>query len=141
MAVKKSKARLKNEKNEKKLRTVHATNSNTEKTANDAFPIVGIGASAGGLEAYITFLKNLPLNTDMGFVIVQHQDPTHQSALTELLAKATKLPVMEVTNGIRVRPNNIYVMPPNTDLQMMDGNLKMVPRTSDTTCLCTCCSA
>ncbi|MCI0444348.1 PAS domain-containing protein [bacterium] len=130
MAVKKSKVRLKNEKIEKKSLAVPAKNSNTEKTQNDVFPIVGIGASAGGLEAYITFLKNLPLNTDMGFVIVQHQDPTHESALTELLTKATKLPVKEVTNGIKVRPNNIYVMPPNTNMLMRDGVLRLDPRTA-----------
>ena len=65
-----------------------------------SFPIVGIGASAGGLEAFSELLKNLPLDTGMGFVLVQHLDPAHDSALTQLLRRATSLPVHEVTNNL-----------------------------------------
>src|SRR5450432_549807 len=62
------------------------------------FPIVGIGASAGGLEAFTQLLQNLPIDTGMAFVLVQHLDPVHASALTQILSKATSLPVQEVTN-------------------------------------------
>src|SRR5262245_17454053 len=101
-----------------------------QEMGKDTFPIVGIGASAGGLEAYMTFLRSLHVDTNMGFVIVQHQDPTHHSALTDLLTKATRLPVTEVKDGVKVRPNHVYVMPPNTNMHMIDGILKLAPRTA-----------
>ena len=66
-------------------------------------PVVGIGASAGGLEAFTQLLKHLPLDTGMGFVLVQHLDPEHESALTQILARATSMPVREVTNNLRGR--------------------------------------
>ena len=66
------------------------------------FPIVGVGASAGGLEAFSELLAHLALDTGMGFVLVQHLDPLHESALTQLLARATRMPVHEVTNELRV---------------------------------------
>lgn len=126
MSTKKS--NLKNNKNKAKIKPEKDLNLKPSKE-DGVFPIVGIGASAGGLEAYTTFLRDLPLDTGMGFVLVQHQDPTHHSALTELLNKITKLPVQEVTNGMRVRPNQVYVMPPNTNMHMVDGILKLHPRT------------
>ena len=102
-------------------------------TLNDSraarpFPIVGIGASAGGLEAFSALLKHLPLDTGMGFVLVQHLDPVHESALTQLLGRATSLPVHEVTNNLRVEPNHVYVIPPNTNLGITDGVLTLGPR-------------
>lgn len=93
-----------------------------------AFPIVGIGASAGGLEAFTELLRHLPLDTGMGFVLVQHLDPVRHSSLTELLAKATRLPVCEVTRHSRVEPNHIYVISPNTNLVIAQGVLKLRPR-------------
>jgi two-component system CheB/CheR fusion protein len=92
------------------------------------FPIVGIGASAGGLEAFTQLLKALPLDTGFGFVLVQHLDPLHESALARLLAHATTMPVIEVTNNLRVRPNHVYVIPPNTSLGIARGVLKLQPR-------------
>src|SRR2546427_9388905 len=86
-----------------------------------SFPIVGIGASAGGLEAFTELLRHLPLDTGMGFVLVQHLDPVRHSSLTELLAKATRLPVCEVTRHSRVEPNHIYVISPNTNLVIAQG--------------------
>src|SRR5580698_2150102 len=65
----------------------------------EPFPVVGIGASAGGLEAFTKLLKHLPGNTGMAFVLVQHLDPTHASALTEILSRATAMPVTEVKDG------------------------------------------
>ena len=102
-----------------------------EKAANSpdkAFPIVGIGASAGGLEAFTQLLRQLPNDTGMGFVFVQHLDPDHESALPLLLAKATAMPVCEVTHDLRVKPNQVYVIPPNANLVISRGVLKLQPR-------------
>jgi len=96
-----------------------------ESRPGGSFPIVGIGASAGGLEAFSTLLKHLPLDTGMGFVLVQHLDPQHDSALTQLLGRATSLPVHEVTNNLRVEPNHVYVIPPNTNLSISAGTLTL----------------
>src|SRR5258706_2580734 len=93
-----------------------AADKHSESGIAAPFPIVGIGASAGGLEAFTELLKHLPLDTGMGFVLVQHLDPQHESALTQLLARATALPVREVSNNLRVKPNCVYVIPPNTNL-------------------------
>jgi two-component system CheB/CheR fusion protein len=92
------------------------------------FPIVGIGASAGGLEAFSALLKHLPLDTGMAFVLVQHLDPEHESALTQVLARETSLPVNEVTDNLRVEPNHVYVIPPNTNLSIAAGVLTLGPR-------------
>jgi two-component system CheB/CheR fusion protein len=92
------------------------------------FPIVGVGASAGGLEAFTHLLKHLPLDSGMGFVLVQHLDPQHESALTQLLKRATAMPVHEVTNNLRVAVNHVHVIPPNTDLGIENGVLKLKPR-------------
>ena len=92
------------------------------------FPIVGVGASAGGLEAFTKLLSHLALDTGMGFVLVQHLDPVHESALTQLLARATALPVQDVTNHMLVEPNHVYVIPPNTDLSIEAGVLMLQPR-------------
>src|SRR5437870_9222844 len=91
-------------------------------------PIVGIGASAGGLEASTHLLQNLPLDTGMGFVLVQHLDPAHASALTTLLARATSMPVHEVSNNMPVQPNHVYVIPPNTTMAIARGSLQLQPR-------------
>ncbi len=90
--------------------------------------IVGVGASAGGLEAFTELLKHLPTDTGMGFVLVQHLDPMHESALTQLLARATSMPVREVTNNLRVEANHIYVIPPNASLGIAQSVLKLLPR-------------
>jgi two-component system, chemotaxis family, CheB/CheR fusion protein len=94
-----------------------------------SFPIVGVGASAGGLEAFTQLLKALPSRTGMAYVLVQHLDPTHESALTELLAKATEMPVRQVTDGTLVEPNRVYVIPPNVDMIVSQGILRLTPRT------------
>src|SRR2546423_9699806 len=103
--------------------------SNSSSSAAGAgFPIVGVGASAGGLEAFTHLLQNLPTNTGMGFVLVQHLDPDHDSALTQLLSRATSLPVREVTNNLRVQPNHVYIIPPNTCMSIASGVLKLRAR-------------
>src|SRR5678816_4482461 len=89
-----------------------------------AFPIVGVGASAGGLEAFRELLTHLPTNTGMGFVLVQHLAPDRQSALTQLLTRGSAMPVEEVSNNQRVEPNHVYVIPPKTNLVISKGVLK-----------------
>src|SRR5437867_3942876 len=95
---------------------------------NEPFPIVGIGASAGGLEAFTQLLKHLPADTGMGFVLVQHLDPDHDSALVQILARVTSMPVREVANELRIAPNHVYIIPPNTDMATAQGVLKLQRR-------------
>jgi two-component system CheB/CheR fusion protein len=89
---------------------------------------VGIGASAGGLEACTTLLKALPANSGMAFVVVQHLDPHHQSLLRELLSRATKMPVTQVEDGIAPEPHHVYVIPPDHDLTLRQGALRLSSR-------------
>ncbi len=99
----------------------------TEETGR-GFSIVGVGASAGGLEAFTQLLKALPVDTGMGFVLVQHLDPDHQSALVQILQRATLMPVKEITQSQKVEPNQVYVIPRDTSLSIERGELKLVPR-------------
>lgn len=93
-----------------------------------SFPIVAIGASAGGLEAYTEFFRALPADTGMGFVLIQHLDPSHQSMLAEIIAKATQMPVEEVKSGVRIRPNRVYAIPPNTLMAIANCVFTLSPR-------------
>ncbi|MBC7366173.1 MAG: PAS domain-containing protein [Undibacterium sp.] len=90
------------------------------------FPIVGIGASAGGLEALVQFLEHTPADSGIGFVIVQHLDPTQKGMLPELLQRATTMKVAQVKDRTRVRPNCVYVIPPNRDLSLLHGVLHLL---------------
>ena len=92
------------------------------------FPIVAIGASAGGFEAMAQMLKSLPARTGMAFVLVQHLDPTHESALTLLLSRLTPMPVTEAVNNLPLRPNHVYVIPPNKLMGVSGRRLKVSPR-------------
>ena len=92
------------------------------------FPIVGIGASAGGLEAFLQLLKSLPSDTGMAFIFIQHLDPTHQSFLTQALAKVTSMPVLQVNGGTEVFPNHVYVIPPEADIALQGDELLLVAR-------------
>ena len=92
------------------------------------FPVVGIGASAGGLDAFQQFLKALPANTGMAFVVVQHLHPGHASLLSEILSRVTTLPVTEVIHGIRLEPDHVYVIPPGQCMVMAGGMLSLSPR-------------
>src|SRR5476651_1160064 len=111
-----------------------ATRSKTSRTSTRSShsgrpcSVVGIGASAGGLEAFSQLLGQLPSNTGFGFVLVQHLDPQHESALAKILARTTTMPVNEVTNNLRVEADNVYIIPPNTGLGIADGILKLLPR-------------
>jgi two-component system CheB/CheR fusion protein len=91
-----------------------------------AFPIVGIGASAGGLEALDGFLRHLPDKSGLAFVVVQHLDPTHKGMLVELLARATPMKVLQVKDRLPVEPDCVYVIPPNHDLSILHGVLHLL---------------
>ena len=99
-----------------------------QKPIEASFPIVGVAASAGGLEAFTQLLSHLPTDTGMAFVLIQHLSPDHESLLTEILARATPLPVREVQNGVTVEPNQVYVIPPNTKMILSQGVLQLSPR-------------
>jgi two-component system, chemotaxis family, CheB/CheR fusion protein len=101
---------------------------NDESSSAVSFPIVGVGASAGGLAAFGKFLSSLPTTTGMAFVLVQHLAPQHESQLVQLLTKETRLPVTEARDGLRVEPNHVYVIPPNVDLALTQGVLHLTPR-------------
>src|ERR1700733_10327601 len=90
-------------------------------------PVVGIGASAGGLEAFRELLTALPNDTGMAFVLVSHLSKTYKSMLTELLSKVTKMPVAEVRGHTPVLANHIYLISPNTTLVMEDHGLSAKP--------------
>ena len=94
---------------------------------NNNFPIIGIGASAGGLAALETFFSNIPADklTGMAFIIVQHLAPDHKSILNELIKRYTTMQVFEVTDGITVKPDCVYIIPPNHDMAFLNGNLQL----------------
>src|SRR5437773_1812589 len=112
----------------KKKRQVGPGSAET-KRINDLCPIVGIGGSAGGFEAAMELLQNLPPRTGMAFVIVQHLDPHHASRLPNLLGKMTAMPVREVAGMTTPKPNTVYVQPPNKCVIAKDGALTLVHRT------------
>lgn len=92
------------------------------------FPVVGVGASAGGLEAFSELLRHLPADTGMAFVFVQHLDPTHPSLLASLLGRTSSIPVHEARDGVKFSADCAYVIPPNTFLAVIDGVLRLTPR-------------
>jgi two-component system CheB/CheR fusion protein len=105
-----------------------ATAKNGPQRVLPLFPIVGIGASAGGLEAFSELLHGLPEQTGMAFVLVQHLDPKHESALPEILGRTTKLPVKEVTDGTVVEADHVYVIPANAGMAYLEGELRLKAR-------------
>jgi PAS domain S-box-containing protein len=96
--------------------------------SQNLFPVVGIGASAGGLEAFKKLIKGIPENSGMSYILVQHLAPEHESALPEILQRITKIPVVEISDNVNVAPDHIYVIPPNKILIATDGVLKLSPR-------------
>jgi chemotaxis methyl-accepting protein methylase len=100
------------------------------KNAGVPFPIVGLGASAGGLEALEQFLRNVPAGSGMAFIIVQHLDPTHTGMLAELLQRATAMPVAQIEDRTPVQPDCVYVIPPNKDLSILHGVLHLLDPTA-----------
>jgi two-component system CheB/CheR fusion protein len=98
------------------------------KKTHKPFLIVGIGASAGGYEAFAQLLETISPETGMAFVLVQHLDPTHESKLSELLSRATKMAVVEIRSETVVEPNHVYVIPPGRALTILEGVLQLKPR-------------
>ena len=96
--------------------------------ASSLFPIVGVGASAGGLEAFRQMLGALPVDTGLAFVLVQHLSPTHESQLSEILSRATELPVVQVHDEPVVKPGHVYVIPPDRNMIISQGKLRLLPR-------------
>jgi two-component system, chemotaxis family, CheB/CheR fusion protein len=94
----------------------NASSAEDQQPGNGSFVVVGVGASAGGFEAFKQLLAHLPVDTGMAFVLVIHLDPKHESILTELLAKATRMPVSEVQDGAAVAPDHVYVIPRNMSM-------------------------
>src|SRR5882757_2565810 len=92
------------------------------------FPVVGVGASAGGLEAFKRLIREIPVNSGMAIVLVQHLEPTHESLLTDLLQKVTQIPIQEVSDNVLIEPNNIYVIPSNSVLMAHEGRLQLTAR-------------
>ena len=88
--------------------------------------VVGLGASAGGLEALEQFLANVPVDSGLAYIVVQHLDPTHKAMLVELLQRATVMPVRSATESLRVEPNVVYVIPPNTEPSVVRGLLQLL---------------
>lgn len=94
-------------------------------TRRESFPIVGIGASAGGLTAFKRFFSAMPADAGMAFVLIQHLDPTHESLMVELLARHTAMNVVQVTDRMPVEPNQVFMIPPNEYLAIRDGVLEL----------------
>ena len=90
---------------------------------NERFPVVALGASAGGLEAFEQFFENLPQNLRAAFVVISHLDPRHSSMLSELISRFTQMEVREVLDGVAVEPGRVYVIPPNKDMTIFHGRL------------------
>lgn len=88
-------------------------------------PVIGLGASAGGLEAYEEFFASAPADGGLAYVLVQHLDPNHESMLSDLIARRTSMPVAQITDGMRARPNHIYCIPPNATLSIASGRLHL----------------
>jgi two-component system CheB/CheR fusion protein len=89
--------------------------------ARSSFPVVGIGASAGGLPALLQFFENMPQNTGMAFVVILHLSPKHESSADQVLQRATRMPVVQVSDG-QIEADHVYVIPPNQHLTMVDGS-------------------
>ncbi len=97
-------------------------------SSTNAFPVVGIGASAGGLDAFKKLLKAIPEKSGIAYVLVQHLNPDHESLLPELLQKVTPIPVLEISDEVKVAPDHIYIIPSNKIMVANDGVLKLSPR-------------
>jgi two-component system CheB/CheR fusion protein len=95
----------------------------------EGFYIVGVGASAGGLEAFEALFRNMPENPGMAFVLVPHLDPTHTSILPQLVQKCTKMNVAQIEDGLKVLPDSVYIVPPNKDLAILHGALELIDPT------------
>ena len=100
--------------------------SAARRRADDDFPVVGVGASAGGLEAFAGLFSRLPNDCGMAFVLIQHLDPSHTSNMVDLLRRYTSMPVAEARDGMKLEPDHVYMIPPNHNMTTADRTLKLV---------------
>jgi two-component system CheB/CheR fusion protein len=100
----------------------------SDEVPGSPFLVVGVGASAGGLEAYTELLEALPPKPGLAMLLVSHLDPEHKSHLPEILTRVCKMPVSEATEGLKIQVNHVYVMPPGTSMGLVDGHLTLIPR-------------
>src|SRR5688572_13863132 len=98
---------------------------------HDPFPIVAVGASAGGLAPTGELLRELGSEPGVAVIVLHHLDPLHESSLVDILSRSTPLPLEAATDGTRVEPNHVYVMPPNAGLLISRGRLNLVPRVEE----------
>jgi two-component system, chemotaxis family, CheB/CheR fusion protein len=108
--------------------TARALPARSPQSLSDSFLVAAVGASAGGIEAFTELIQNLPTDTGMAFILIQHLDPKHESMLTELLARQTKMSVTEIKDGMRLEPNHVFVIPPNASMSLSDHHLRLSPR-------------
>ena len=92
------------------------------------FPVVGIGASAGGLDAFLQLFHGLPGATGMAFIVIQHMDPSKESLLPDILARSVRIPIVVAKDGMPIQPDRIHVIPPNTNMGIANGRLSLSPR-------------
>ena len=112
----------------------HEIEDDQVEAATPRMTIVGIGASAGGLEAFSQLLHALPPDPGLAIVFVQHLAPQHDSALASLLSMQTRLPVIQASDGTKLEPNHVYVIPPNVQAALReDGAISLMPRPTDRT--------
>ena len=123
-AKKKAPIKKKPAKQTKTAASANKTTSKSKKT-ND-FPIVGMGASAGGLEALEAFFSHMPPDSGIGFVIIQHLSPTYKSIMGSLLAKNTQMEVLEIEDGMKIKPDHVYLNPPNKNVAIINGDLQLM---------------
>jgi chemotaxis response regulator CheB len=95
-------------------------------STDKSLPIIGIGASAGGLEALEQFFLHVPENIGVAFVVIQHLDPNHKGMMPELLQRTTAMTVMEAKDGMKIKPECVYVNPPNKELSILHGRLYLL---------------
>ena len=114
---------------------IKGTNSSEKLATGNSFPIVAIGSSAGGLEAARVLFQNLPPQTGMAFIYVQHLSPDYESALTEILAKTTKMEVQEIHDMDKIQPDHIYVIPNDKGVEVTEGRLILIPRSKNSSAI------
>jgi two-component system, chemotaxis family, CheB/CheR fusion protein len=117
---------MKKRREQERRESTKVVTAHDRRSVRPASPVVGIGASAGGLEALEQFLKHVPAESRASFVIVQHLDPTHEGMLAGLLQRASALPVHQVTDRMRAEPGHVYVIPPNQDMSIVHGVLHLL---------------
>ena len=118
---------------ERSVKRKHSTKAPSLASVTPDFSIVGVGASAGGFEAFIELLQALPPRPKLALIFVQHLAPSHGSSLPTLLSGYTPLRVIEATEGVRVAAEHVYVVPPNVQMELVDGHLHLGPRPADKT--------